>query len=794
MRITRMVVAAVILATATVTASTSQAQGLPVVRIGMAIDGPWERNQEIGQLFQQEILALAEGEFDVRFPEDKTIVADWTVEGVARAVDALLVDRDVDLILALGILSSQNICTRGNLPKPCIAPTVLHAIVQQLPAEHGTSGVRNLNYLVIPHSIERDMAAFLEVFPFTRVALFLSAATLEAIPEKGEGFTHVLAELGVRASVHSVGETIAPALASLPDDVEAVYVGPLLQLLPGEFEKLVEALIERKLPSFALLGPSEVERGIMASLNKDLFPRLARRVALNVQRVLLGEDAGTLRTAFSVGQQLTINMATARAIDTYPPWAVLTDAVLINDVRKDVDRRLTLRRAAEEALAANLDLAVRARALAASDQNENLARAALLPQVDLSLTGVQIDRERAERSFGQTAERTLTGSVDLSQIVFSEPAWANRSIQRHLQNRAEYERDVLTLDILQAATSAYLSLLRARTFERIQKDNLERTRDHLDLARVRETLGTARAAEVLRWESELANNRKAVIEANARRNIAEIALNRLLHRPAEESFLTEEVGLSDEALLLPRDRLVKYMSNPWDFKVFRLFMVAEGLRSTPEIRALNEAIAARERAADSSTRSLYVPSVGLFAGLDNVFTRDGAGADIPPALQGLASEPEDLSWQVGFNLAFPLFSGGAKFHERSQAIAAAGELRLELASVTERIEQRIRTALHKAGASYAGMGQARVAADAAAQSLVLVEDAYSQGAATILDLLDAQTNARVAHEVAADAVYGCLLDLVEVERSVGRMLIVMTEAEREAFYQRLDTYFEQNRQ
>ena len=54
-------------------------------------------------------------------------------------------------------------------------------------------------------------------------------------------------------------------------------------------------------------------------------------------------------------------------------------------------------------------------------------------QVDLALTGVQIDNESARASLGQAAERTLTGSVQLSQIVFSEPAWANRSIQRRNQ-------------------------------------------------------------------------------------------------------------------------------------------------------------------------------------------------------------------------------------------------------------------------------------------------------------------------------------------------------------------------
>jgi outer membrane protein TolC/ABC-type uncharacterized transport system substrate-binding protein len=775
-------------------AAGAQAQPVRVVNIGVVVDGPWEQNTEILSLFKSEILALTEGEFDVRFPEARTIVSDWDPDHIRTAVDELLAARDVDLVLTLGIVASLAACERGELPKPTIAPVVIDPALRRLPAGHGTSGIHNLNYLVLKDYVDRELAAFRQIVPFERVAVLVNRSVVAALPGAMEHIAEKVRAIGLEPTMIPVGGSADDALKALPDDAEAVYAMALLELRPGELDRLAAALIERGLPSFAHLGPSRVERGFMASLNSDFFPRLTRRVAINVQRILLGEDPSTFPTEFTVGEQLTINMATARAIGHYPPWAAITDAVLINDVREDIERTISLAQAAREALDANLDLAVRERALAASEKDVKRAGAALLPQVDLSLTGVQIDKDRAETSLGQQAERTLTGSVEVSQIVFSEPVWANRSIQRHLYNSSRYERDALTLDILKAATTAYLSLLRARTFERIQRDNLERTRDHLDMARVRETLGTARAAEVLRWESELANNRKAVIEANAQRNIAEIALNRLLHRPAEEQFLTEEVGLSDAALLLPQSRLTEYMNNPWDFKVFRRFMVAEGLRSTPEIEALSEAIAARERSVDSATRAHLLPSVGVFAGLDNVFKRDGAGADIPPALSGIVQPPEDLSWQVGVSLNFPLFRGGAKFHERSRAIAAAGELRLELASVREKVEQRIRTALHGAGASYAGMGQARIAADAAAQSLDLVEDAYSQGAATILDVLDAQNNARVADEVAADAVYGFLIDLMEVERSIGHMVVNMSDEEREGFYGRLRDFFAQNRQ
>ena len=82
-------------------------------------------------------------------------------------------------------------------------------------------------------------------------------------------------------------------------------------------------------------------------------------------------------------------------------------------------------------------------------------------------------------------------------------------------------------------------------------------------------------------------------------------------------------------------------------------------------------------------------------------------------------------------------------------------------------EQRIRSSLHLAGASFAGIEQAREAVAAAEKSLEVVQEAYSLGSATILDLLDAQNAAFSAEQVAANAVYDFLIDLVEVERRHG---------------------------
>ena len=179
---------------------------------------------------------------------------------------------------------------------------------------------------------------------------------------------------------------------------------PLTQLPPGEFDRLVQALIDRRLPAFSYWGREEVDRGLLASLYLDTdLRRLGRRVALHVQRILAGEDAGGLPVDFRRNRRLTLNMATARAIGVHPDWRVMTEAEVLHSEPPNVARRLSLAAAAREAVAANLDLAAADRSVAAGRQAVRAARAALRPQITASGGVETIDRDRAESSFGPAA-------------------------------------------------------------------------------------------------------------------------------------------------------------------------------------------------------------------------------------------------------------------------------------------------------------------------------------------------------------------------------------------------------
>ncbi len=770
---------------------------LPEVRVGLIIDGPWEGNEETLRITKEEILALSRGEFDVRFPPAMTIEADWTVPGIEAAIDRLLADPEVDVIIAWGLITSDVICRRGSFPKPVIAPVVLNVELQGIPyvPDTDSSGVKNLSYVTWPIQLQDDLEKFHSIVPFKKLTYLLNQSVYTANPRLLQNVTEVIGKLDFELEVSflPVGFSVEETLKALPEDSEAIYAAPLLHLPRAEFDRLVQGLIQRRLPSFSLFGRSRVEQGLLASLSLDAdLRRVARRIALNLQRILLGEDAGSLPVTFNRGKLLTINMATARAIGVSPGFDLLTEADLLHLERTDIVRQVSLHSATKEALATNLDLRSLDHLVSAGAENINRARSTLLPQVEVSSLNTLIDRDRAAASFGSQGQRNLSGTASITQLLYSEPARSNLDIQQNIQLTREEQRNQLRLDVIFEASSAYLNILRSKALEQIQRDNLRRTRDHLEIARNRVEVEAANRSELLRWQSEIATVRRELIRSNAQRNLAEIALNRLLHRPLEESFRTDTANLDLETGF---DKIKLYVDNPRSFRLFRDFMTGEGLSASPELRRLDAAIASQRRILLSVQRAFWAPEVAL-TGSTTSWLRGGGGSGIQ--LGDLLPDPISLpsagnvDWNVALSVRFPLFTSGAKEAEARQSREELAQLGLEREALAERIEQRIRAALHAAGASFASIKLAEDAETAAGGNLELVTAAYREGTLSIIALVDAQNASLVAEQAAPNAVYDYLLDLMDVQRSGGRFDFFSSPAQITQWKERLRTFYAQS--
>jgi hypothetical protein len=248
------------------------------------------RNDEITELFRTEVLELTRLDHDVRFPADKQIVSDWTVEGVRRDLDRLLADPEVDIVYTMGVLGSNEAIMRRDLPKPVIAPFVIDYQFQGAPATVGAndrlvSGVENLSYLTTPWEASRDLEEFYRILPFAKVAVFVDARLVTASGAIVDNIERTADRYGVDFQIIPVLDRAQPALDALDDDVDAVMVSALLNMPDAENAALIEGINARRLPSMALFGRSQVERGLLLGVAPDTnFTRVARRVAIHTRR------------------------------------------------------------------------------------------------------------------------------------------------------------------------------------------------------------------------------------------------------------------------------------------------------------------------------------------------------------------------------------------------------------------------------------------------------------------------------------------------------------------------------
>jgi outer membrane protein len=789
-------------------ASTTCANSAPQlrkIRIAVVSDGPWERNGEMKELLDRSMSDVLGKDAAVGIDPAKVLVGDWTLAGVRAINNRLLADPDVDMILGMGVIASHDLATRGELPKPVIAPVVVDVKRQRIPMLNGASGVKNLSYLVYPQTFVRDLELFREVAPIRKLVNISSRPYSRVLPGAPEPLQHIGQRLGLEITELLIDSSADEVVKSIPHDADAVFVEPIPHLPAQEFDRLIQLFIDLRLPSFSYFGDTEVRRGILASANPDIIPRLARRIALNVQRIVgEGEDPGTLPVTFTPGKHMSINLNTADAIGVSPGWNMLLEAELVgSDSPLPGAYTITLPEAIRRIAERNLDIQAKIREIRAERLNTAIARAALLPKVDVSATGVQIDEDRAVA--GGQPERSATVEASVSQVIFAEPALANLSIQSTLQDARTQELDATKLNTIVEGAQYYLNYLRVRRMYYLLLANLRITRTNLELARVRQATGAASPEESLRWEVEIASLRKAAMDMQSQMNQALFALKQILRIPLPNQVNIVDVPILDSSMFITNKEVLACLDEPIGFQVLCDFLISEAFQLSPEIRQIDAVIEAQNRNLTSLKLSPFLPTISAFG----VYSRRFASSEIvspfqlpaftsapAPATPGEAflynvlgsispSLPDENNWSVGVQLSLNLFGGMGTSAAQEKSAIQIEQYGFQRQAVTEKVELRIRTEMEHAKASKFAMEQATHEQDAARKTLDIVTEAYSRGAVSILSLLDAQNGALRADQVAANALYDFWISSLLLQRAIGQFDVLMAPQERGDFLRRL---------
>ncbi len=392
-------------------------------------------------------------------------------------------------------------------------------------------------------------------------------------------------------------------------------------------------------------------------------------------------------------------------------------------------RPLPLAEVLASARANNTDVAVLEERLAQADALSSRARAALLPSLNanaaFTLNGNEAVLPFADPTAGYTQQPRPDGGVDLipnrtllitiqPRTQFSAgaqlavplvvvPAWLG--IKNAQQSREAVAKDVerARQALFSGIAQTYLQAVSAQRLVTLARTLVETTTAQERIAQVRFQAGAAPKIAALRTSVDLARARQQLRQAENGYATTRLVLRQL-------------AGLTEDFDVVPPEAVA-----PPPGEVDAL--VAQALATRPDLAASRMQVDIAQRAV-SATKWEWAPTIAA------------VGSAQWASVAGLTGQ--QANWLAQVTASFSLFDGSrlARLREgrsrvRQASAASEGLRRL--------VEREVRTAALNLETAQANLGQAREQERLAVESASLVDAQFRAGAATYLDVVDANT-------------------------------------------------------
>jgi outer membrane protein len=264
-------------------------------------------------------------------------------------------------------------------------------------------------------------------------------------------------------------------------------------------------------------------------------------------------------------------------------------------------------------------------------------------------------------------------------------------------------------DIRQRVIRAFYDLILADRLLGVARANVELYRQHLEMAQARRAAGVATEVDVLRSQVNLANALPELLRAENSLRHARSVLNNLLVRPID--YPTEALG---ELNFVPSPKM--------DIQE----VVRQAVQHRPELQRLriNTLEADAQKKLANAENRLRVDFNGQY----------GFSARQPSNL----GNHDFTRWLFNVTVTLPFFDGGKRSGLFQQAVAQRKVAELARSDQENSVRLEAQTAVDELERAQKTVEAAQLNVHQAEKVLAMMEDNYRYGAATTLDVTDAQ--------------------------------------------------------
>ena len=338
---------------------------------------------------------------------------------------------------------------------------------------------------------------------------------------------------------------------------------------------------------------------------------------------------------------------------------------------------------------------------------------------------------------GDGTNLTLSGSMDL--VDFKN--FFNFASAR--ANRAAARLDVINSeqDLIYSVKLSYYAYLASVENVDVQEQAVARSEEQLKLITSRYDLGSASLSDVLKQKVQSGNDKLAFLRA---RNAVVTSRATLAYTigldPNSDANFSSEYKVSEITGTL--DEVVEF-----------------GLTHEPGLLSYAKNVDAARHAVRSGYAS-YLPTLGGYARYN---ISDGSSGDT------LLFNFSSKTTTYGLTASWSIFDGFNREAGFTSAKVRLNNSRAGLADTRNLVVQEIKTAYFEIEQQKEAKNVAGENVDAANEDLKITQEKYKLGAATILDLLDAQVSLKKAQVSLIQADFDMNLAIAQLENAMGKM-------------------------